>query len=179
MKLLMITMTLVNVVINEEYSIRSFIDKTTTNIFICYGIENTLLVEELLDLSKEKNIWVNQWNCFEDPIPKTSDGLVILHDVEPHDFKNILARRGIQRGLNTNIWLVILNNSPLEIWEFFDQRNLRISPNARIFFIKKSISFGQEAIQVQGTGSYEIVLQVRYSGLFLGCCIHEFSLFFY
>ena len=160
MKLLIITIALLHVVTNEEYFIRSFIDKTTAHIIVCYGVENILLVEEVLDLSKEKNIWVNQWNCFEDPIPKTINGLIILDGVEPHDFKNLLARRGIQRGLDTNIWLVVLNNRLLKIWEYFDQTNLRISPSAKIFFLKSALTFGYDAIQIQGTGSFDIVLKV-------------------
>ena len=153
-------MTLMRVVMNEEYFIRSFIDKATAHIIICYGVGNTLLLEEVLSVSKEKNIWVKQWNCFEDPIPEASSGLVILDGIKPYDFKTILARRGIQRGLDTNIWLVISNNRPLQILEYFDQTNLRISPSAKIFFLKSSLTFGYDAFQVEGTGSFDINLRV-------------------
>ena len=157
----MISLIITHVVTNEGYFITSFIDKTTAYILVCNGIENTLLVEEILDISKKKNIWVNEWNCFEDPIPKISNGLVILDNVEPQDFKNILSKTDIQRSLSTNLWLLISNDKLLQIWQYFDQTNLKISPSARIFFVKPFPSFGYDAIQVQGTGSFHIVLKVR------------------
>ena len=147
--------------VQSELLITPFIHDAITSISICNGEENSRLFEEVLNVSQRKNIWVNQWNCFEDPIPKTSDGLIILVDIEPQDFEVILGRENIQGSLTSNHWIVYSNQKTLEVTEYFNQRKLRISPSARIFVVKPSFNPGHDAIQVQGTGSYEVFLKVN------------------
>ena len=147
--------------VQSELVITPFINDAITSISICNGEENSRLYEEVLDVSQRQNIWVNQWNCFEDPIPKTSDGLIILVDIEPQDFEVILGRENIQGSLTTNHWIVYSNQKTLEVMEYFNQKKLRISPSARIFVVKPSFHLGHNAIQVQGTGSYEVFLKVN------------------
>ena len=138
-----------------------FVDNTITSILMCNdNDENIELIEEVMDISYSKNIWLNHWNCFEDPIPKISNGLMILDGIKPKTFKDILNREDIQRSLSSNYWLVISNPETLQIMEYFDQRHLMISLSARIFFVKQSSVLGHYATQVQGTGSYEVVTKV-------------------
>ena len=158
-----IVLTIINLMpIQSELVISPFIDNDIASISICNGYEKDLLVEEVLHVSHQENVWVNQWNCFEDPITKTSYGLIILVDIEPQDFEDILGRENIQRSLTTNHWIVYSNKRTLQIMEYFDKRILRISPSARIFFVKSSFGKRYDAVQVQGTGSYEVILKVDF-----------------
>ena len=157
-----IILTLIySMAVQSELLITPFINDAITSISICNEDENSRLLEEVLDVSQRENIWVNYWNCFEDPIPKTSDGLIILVDIEPYDFEDILGRENIQGSLTTNHWIVYSNQKTLEVMEYFNQRKFRISPSARIFVVKPSFYPGHEAIQVQGTGSYEVIMKVN------------------
>ena len=147
--------------VQSELIITPFINDALTSISICNADKNSRLLEEVLEVSQKENFWVNQWNCFEDPIPKTSDGLIILVDIEPQYFEDILGREDIQGRLTKNQWIVYSNEKTLEVMEFFNQRKLKISPSARIFVVKPSLYPGHHVIQVQGTGSYEVLLKVN------------------
>ena len=156
-----VTLLVMNLIaIQGELIVNPFIDDTTSSIIICNGDENNQLVREALEVSNVENIWISQWNCYDGPIPKASNSLIILIEIEPQDFKDILAREGIQRSLTTNNWIVYSNQKTLQVREYFDQRKLRLSPSARIFFVKPSFYPGHDAIQVQGTGSYEVTQKV-------------------
>ena len=72
--------------------IRTFIDRNVSSILICNAEENVHLIEQILNASKRENIWLNRWNCFEGPIPKISNGLIILDGIQLHVFLKILGK---------------------------------------------------------------------------------------
>ena len=82
-----------SIAIQGDLIVNPFIDDTTSSIFICNGDENNQLVREVLEVSNVENIWISQWNCYNEPIPKASNSLIILIEIEPQDFRHFGKRR--------------------------------------------------------------------------------------
>ena len=166
---LTLTFLLNLVTIQGDLLITSFIDTSIKNILICNADRNTELLDEALELSNSRNLWVEQWDCEHGQIPETGDGVILLIEIEPEDFKNILEKENIQSSLTINTWIIYSQRRSIKILDYFNEKNLRIGPNARIFFVRAN-----DVTQVFGTGSYEVFFHVGINYqiiLFPNCCI--------
>lgn len=162
MILFCLALTLINLVtIQGELLITSFIDDSIKNILICNVDRNTELLDEALELSNSRNLWVETWDCINGHIPETGDGVILLIEIEPKDFRNILVKENIQSSLSSNTWIIYSQRMTLRVLDYFNEKNLRIGPNARIFFVRpNAIDTVYDVIQIFGTGSYEVFSHV-------------------
>ena len=102
-----LALTLINLVtIQGELLITSFIDDSIKNILVCNADRHTELLDEALELSNSRNLWVEQWDCVNGQIPETGDGVIFLIEIEPQEFKNILEKENIQSSLSSNTWII-------------------------------------------------------------------------
>ena len=152
MKLLTLSLLILPISYCKLHQIEPFVSKATKVIVICDPhSDNEEVLEEVIDISAKEEIWVNHWDCENSPIPKTTEGLIILNGIEASIFKDILDRPRIQLSLAYNTWVIIAKGKTST---YFEQRNLKIGLNANIFVVSRTI-LGYDVIQVSGTGTYD------------------------
>ena len=158
LKLLTLLLLIFPISYCKLHQIEPFVSQATRVIVICDPhSENEEVLEEIIDISAKKEIWMNHWDCYNSDIPKTTESLIILNGIEPSIFKDILVRPRIQLSLAYNTWVIIAKGKTSA---YFEQRNLKIGLNANIFIVSRTI-LGYEVVQVSGTGTYDSKFKVR------------------
>ena len=139
-----------------------FIEKIIGKNFVfCSKAYNDLFQEKLLENSRTRNIWIENWNCLDHDLPFLRNGVImILDDIRPQDLHRIFTMSGIQNSLSSNLWLILSQSTQNPISKYFDQTNLRIGLNAQILFLDLS-NEQRNVIQVLGTGSYKGEFKVQ------------------
>ena len=138
-----------------------FIEKIIGKNFVfCSKAYNDLFQEKLLENSRTRNIWIENWNCLDHDLPFLRNGVMILDDIRPQDLHRIFTMSGIQNSLSSNLWLILSQSTQNPISKYFDQTNLRIGLNAQILFLDLS-NEQRNIVQVLGTGTYKVEFKVQ------------------
>ena len=157
LKLLTLLLLILPISYCELHQIEPFVSPSLKVFVICGPhSDNEGVLDEIIDISAKKEIWVNHWDCENSDIPKTTESLIILNGIEPSIFKDILARPRIQLSLAYNTWVIIAKEKRSA---YFEQNNLKIGLNANIFVVSSTI-LGHEVVQVSGTGTYNSKFKV-------------------
>ena len=94
-------------------------------------------------------------------IPDVNNALIILDEMDPNQFKILLNQEGIQSNLINNFWLIHSSNESMEAKDYFHNNKLKIGLNAQIVFVKKWANEYQDAIQILGTGTSQVLYKVQ------------------
>ena len=94
-------------------------------------------------------------------IPVVNNALIILDEIDPNQFNNLLNQEGIQSNLLNNFWLIHSSNESREAKDYFHKNKLKIGLNAQIVFVKKWANEYQDVIQILGTGTSQVSYKVH------------------
>ena len=97
----------------EKHTIEYFLELDLyDHLVICnYDIQDVKL-SEILEISQKYNTFLVKWNCSL-RINKAFDienALIYLHLPEINEFTNLLNKKGAQRSLEFNTWLIYAND---------------------------------------------------------------------
>ena len=109
--------------------------------------------------TKNESVWLIQWNGLK--IPGVNNALIILDEIDPNQFNNLLNQEGIQSNLLNNFWLIHSSNESREAKDYFHKNKLKIGLNAQIVFVKKWANEYQDVIQILGTGTSQVSYKVH------------------
>lgn len=146
--------------VKGQQFMNQFIDEKTTNIVLCNPTDNIGSLEDVTNISEQSHLWIEYWDCIDQPIPKTYNSLIILSDIEPNDMRMMFAKENIQRSLSTNTWVLYVDDNRKQFSQYFDNLKLSLGLNFRLFVVKRSrVVF--EVTQVLGTGTNQVIYKVR------------------
>ena len=139
---------------STTYFVKNFLHSNINNVILCNEESSDDIFEDVFDSTGEKDIWVNHWNCSRDEIPSVHKGLIILNNVRPKIFQNILTLQGIQKVLSSNLWIIKVPSSVQDLAEYFTKSKLKLGLNVQLFFVN-SFAGQNHVVQALGLGDLQ------------------------
>ena len=141
--------------------LESFVSKITFKNVVIWGEVLDQDLEDILQVSDQYSLPVNIWNG--SLITTDDNALFVFLEPTFDDIENLLNQKGAQNSLYTNTWLIHVERSIYNVSRYFQNSNLRIGLNAKLFFATNHVLQDEpELIQIIGTGlkmsQYEVKL---------------------
>ena len=138
------------------------ISDTTKQLLTCNIKDHDFEVDDMVQIQDHHSeLWIKYWDCFESKIPQVHDAIIILNEIKPFQWYEILQKKNIQLSLSSNHWVIYISQSEASIASYFNQKFLKIGLVAGILFIKKKPDRKEVITQVIGKGTYDTEFKVR------------------
>ena len=162
--LLVVLFFQLTILTNAQYEFLQYlISDTTKQLLTCNIKGHDFEVENMVQIQDHySELWIKYWDCFGSSIPQVHDAIIILNQIQPFQWYEILQKKNIQLSLSSNHWVIYVSPSEVSsITSYFNQKILKIGIDAGILFIKKTPNKKEVITQVIGKGTYETEFKVR------------------
>ena len=152
------SLNIANIFVNVQSNyLEPFLLQSTENIIVCSENFDDMNYEVLMAKNNQSTIWISEWDC--KTIPEVDNSVIVLDEVQPNRFTDLLNQEGIQKSIFRNIWVIHIKNQNRQNKDFFVDNKLRIGLNAQIFIIR-SFHNHDDIYQILGAGTSKIELKV-------------------
>ena len=147
---------------NAQYEFLQYlISDTTKQLLTCNIKGHDFEVDIMVQIQDHHSeLWIKYWDCFGSSIPQVHDAIIILNQIQPFQWYEILQKKNIQLSLSSNFWVIYVTQSEVSITSYFIQKILKIGIDAGILFIKKTPDKKEVITQVIGKGTFETEYKV-------------------
>ena len=115
-------LNIANIFVNVQSNyLEPFLLQSTENIIVCSDNFDDMNYEVLMAKNNQSTIWISEWDC--KTIPEVDNSVIVLDEVQPNRFTDLLNQEGIQKNIFRNIWVIyiIINVLWSKFWKITDR----------------------------------------------------------